>query len=220
MYAKSGAPRFLYLDSFVGYIRNLQGFEGFALLAYDDPQLLEEMVETLTRIKERWLDRLEGHTTIDMVHYWEDICFNTGPMIHPDVFRQIVAPRIRRVNDRLREQFDCRYFSVDSDGNCLALLPVWIEAGINIVMPCEVDAGMDILALQREFGDRCGFHGAIQKKALTAGDDAIRVELERVLPAVEHGGYIPHLDHGCPSNVPWKAYQSYLQMKRDILGCV
>ncbi len=219
-YAASGAPRFLYLDSFMGYIRNLMGFENFAMLAYDDPELLEDMVETLTRIKEAWLDRLSGKTKLDMVHYWEDICYNAGPMINPDVFRDIVVPRIKRVNDRLRQEFDCTYICVDCDGNFEALMEGWIASGVNILMPCEVDAGMDILRLQDTYQDRCGFHGGIQKKALSQGSDAIRAELERVLPAVERGGYIPHLDHGCPANVPLTAYKEYLQLKREVLGCV
>ncbi len=44
----------------------------------------------------------------------------------------------------------------------LALMDGWLDAGVNILMPCEVDAGMDILMLQERYGDRCGFHGGIQ----------------------------------------------------------
>ncbi|HEY3376121.1 MAG TPA: uroporphyrinogen decarboxylase family protein [Armatimonadota bacterium] len=218
-FADSGNPVCLYLDSYVGYLRNLMGFENFAMLAYDDPELFEEMVETLTQLKEAMLDRLAGKIAIDMVHHWEDICFNTGPIIAPALFREIVVPRMKRVNDRLREEFGCRYFSLDCDGNFLALIEGWLDAGINILMPCEVDAGMDIQQLQARYGERCGFHGGIQKKALLEGPDAIREELTRVLPAVTRGGYLPHLDHACPANVPLANYAYYLRMKREMLGC-
>ena len=77
------------------------------MLSYDDPEMLEDMVEAMTRIKEAFLDRLSGKIQLDMVHHWEDICFNTGPMINPEVFRAIVAPRMKRVNDRLRKEFAC-----------------------------------------------------------------------------------------------------------------
>lgn len=218
-FARRGYPRFLYLDSFMGYLRNLMGFEAFAMLPYDDPALLEEMVEALTRIKEAFLDRLPGRIQLDMVHFWEDICYNAGPIINPAIFRRIVVPRIHRVVTRLRQEFGCRYFSVDTDGNFLQLIEGWIEAGINILMPCEVDAGMDVLLLQERYGDRCGFHGGIQKKALIAGPSAINAELERIRPAARRGGYIPHLDHGCPANVSLENYRYYLQMKRKILNC-
>ncbi|NQU40241.1 MAG: hypothetical protein HQ523_09845 [Lentisphaerae bacterium] len=214
-----GAPRFLYLDGFMGYLRNLMGFEAFAMLPYDDLDLFEEMVETLTRIKEAHLDTLQGHVQIEMAHFWEDICYNAGPIVNPTAFRNIVVPRMKRISDRLRAEFGCRYVSVDCDGNFLALLDGWIEAGVNSITPCEVDAGMDILMLQERYGDRCTFQGGIQKKTLISGPDAIDAELQRVLPAVRRGGYLPHLDHACPANVPLDNYRYYVRRKRELLGC-
>lgn len=218
-FAVSGKPVCLYLDSYMGYLRNLMGFEAFSMLPYDDPALFEEMVEVLTQLKERLLDRLAGRIRLDMVHYWEDICYNSGPIVSPAAFQSVVVPRMKRVNDRLREEFGCRFISLDCDGNFLALLDGWIEAGVNILMPCEVDSGMDVPMLQERYGDRCGFHGGIQKKALIEGPEAIERELQRVLPAVKRGGYIPHLDHGCPASVTLANYQYYLRLKREILGC-
>jgi len=218
-FAQSGKPVCLYLDSYVGYLRNLMGFEAFSMLPYDDPDLLEEMVETLAQIKERIIDRIAGNIQVDMVHYWEDICYNAGPIISPPAFEEIVVPRMKRVNDRLRKELGVKFISLDSDGNILSLIDGWIESGVNVLMPCEVDSGMDILMLQERFGERCGFHGGIQKKALIAGPEAIEKELQRVLPAVRRGGYIPHLDHCCPANVPLANYEFYIQRKRDILGC-
>jgi len=218
-FEESGKPVCLYLDGYMGYLRNLMGFEAFSMLPYDDPDLLEEMVERLTQIKERIIDRVAGKIQVDMVHHWEDICYNAGPIISPTAFEQIVVPRMKRVNDRLRKELGAKFISLDSDGNFLSLIDGWIEAGVNVMMPCEVDSGMDILMLQERYGDRCGFHGGIQKKALIAGPEAIEKELQRVLPAVRRGGYIPHLDHGCPANVTLANYQFYIQSKRDILGC-
>jgi hypothetical protein len=215
----SGKPACLYLDSYIGYLRNLMGFEEFSMLPYDDPKLFEEMVETLTVIKERQIDQLAGKIQVDMVHYWEDICYNAGPIVQPQAFHDIVVPRMKRVDKRLRAELGVKFVSLDCDGNFLALMDGWLEAGVNIMMPCEVDAGMDILMLQEKYGDRCGFHGGIQKKALIEGKEAIDRELRRVLPAVQRGGYIPHLDHACPANVPLENYLYYIKMKHEILGC-
>jgi len=218
-FEQSGKPVCLFLDSYIGYLRNLMGFEAFSMLPYDDPELFAEMVETLAQIKERIIDHIAGHIQVDMVHYWEDICYNAGPTISPAAFEEIVVPRMKRVNDRLRNELGVKFISLDSDGNFLSLLDGWIASGVNILMPCEVDSGMDINLLQERYGDRCGFHGGIQKKALIEGPEAIEKELQRVLPAVRRGGYIPHLDHLCPANVSLANYQFYLQGKRAILGC-
>jgi hypothetical protein len=42
---------------------------------------------------------------------------------------------------------------------------------------------------------------------------------QSVPPAVRRGGYIPHLDHACPANVPLENYRHYIMMKREIIGC-
>ena len=218
-FKQSGRPVCLHMDSYVGYLRNLMGFEAFAMLPYDDPELLEEMVDALTQIKERVIDRLAGNIEVDLAMHWDDICYKAGPSMSPAAFEEIVVPRMKRVNDRLRNELGAKLISVDSDGDFLALADLWIEAGVNVLMPCEVDSGMDINALQERFGGRCGFFGGIQKKALLGGPKAIEKELERVLPAVRRGGYLPHLDHLCPGNVTLANYQFYIQAKRDILGC-
>lgn len=214
-----GFPRFIFIDGFMGYLRNLMGFEAFAMLPYDDPGLFEDMVETLTRIKEALLDTLSGRVKFEMAFMWEDICYNAGPIVNPTVFEEIVVPRIKRVADRLRAEFVCPYVGVDCDGNFLALMEGWRKAGVNLLSPCEVDSGMDILMLQERYGDWCGFFGGIQKKALIEGPAAIDAELKRVLPAVRQGGYIPHLDHSCPANVPMENYRYYVKRKHEILGC-
>lgn len=214
-----GVPRLLYMDSFMGYLRNLMGFEAFAMLVYDDPGLFEEMVEALTRIKEAFLDTIPRSVRIELAFFWEDICYNAGPIVNPDAFGDVVVPRMQRITDRLRDQLGCPHVGVDCDGNFLALLDGWIEAGVNVLSPCEVDAGMDVLMLQERFGDRCGFFGGIQKKALIEGPAAIDAELRRVLPAVRRGSYLPHLDHSCPANVPLENYRHYVRQKRELLGC-
>ena len=41
---------------------------------------------------------------------------------------------------------------LDSDGNVEELIPCWLEVGINFIYPMEVAAGMDVVALRRQFG--------------------------------------------------------------------
>lgn len=48
----------------------------------------------------------------------------------------------------------------------------------------------------------------------------MREEVDRVIPLVEEGGYIPELDHGAPPDISWQnmcEYMNYL-MKRSGRG--
>jgi len=53
--------------------------------------------------------------------------------------------------------------------------------------------------------------GGIDKRAITRGDAALHAEVDRVMPLVEQGGYIPELDHSVPPNISWQAFQEYVR---------
>ena len=204
--------------SMVGNVRNLLGFEAFAMMAYDDYDLLEDMIEAQCRAAE-WQVRLfgENQVPLDGVHFWEDICFKNGPIMNPEHFRALAVPRYQRIAD-LARSYGYDMISVDSDGNINALLDEWLAGGVNLIWPLEVQAGMDINALQAKVGRRTAFIGNIHKHRLVGGEKEIAAELERVRPAVERGGYIPTLDHNCPSDVSFDNYLTYLRFRHEILG--
>jgi uroporphyrinogen decarboxylase len=95
---------------------------------------------------------------------------------------------------------------------------LWIEAGINGVYPMEVAAGMDVAQLRREYGQHLLMTGGIDKRALARGRDAIDDELAKRMPVAESGGYIPHLDHAIPHDVPYEAFVYYWKRKKEYLG--
>jgi uroporphyrinogen decarboxylase len=41
--------------------------------------------------------------------------------------------------------------------------------------------------------------------------------LERILPLIENGGYIPTVDHRVPPDVSFENYLYYLEKKQEIL---
>ena len=105
---------------------------------------------------------------------------------------------------------------VDSDGDVSELIPLWLEAGIDTVWPFEVAAGMDVLALRRKYGRDLNMLGGIDKRAVAVGGDVMRAEVDRVMPVVESGGYIPELDHSAPPDISWHnmcEYMEYLCMR-------
>ena len=211
-------PVWLGGGSLMGVVRSWLGFEAFAMLAYDDLDWLEDMFETVCREAERQIRHFGAHgVAVDGVHFWEDICFKTGPIINPAHFRALVVPRYRRVVD-LAARYGCDRVSVDSDGNIEALLDGWLEGGVTLFWPLEVQAGMDINALQAKYDRRAVWMGGIYKYKLTGGEQAIAKELERIRPAVERGGYLPTLDHCCPPDVSFENYLTYLRLRHEILG--
>ncbi len=203
--------------SLFGVLRNWMGFENVCVAIMEQTDWIEEMMEHITQLIITVLGQVAAAVRIDYVTFWEDMAFNAGPMISPKLFRELMTPRYKRITDRLKRT-GCEVFMVDSDGDITQLVEPWLEGGVNAMYPLEVAAGTDPFQLRRDFGEEVILLGGIDKRELAKGKPAIRAEVDRLLPLVEQGGFIPHVDHFVPPDVSYEDYLYYLQYKREALG--
>jgi uroporphyrinogen decarboxylase len=145
------------------------------------------------------------------------MCFNAGPLIGLRHFHEWMTPRYKRVTDFLRRECGCEFHMLDCDGNINALVPLWLEGGINVMFPLEAPH-TDAYAISDEFGPRVPLRGYFDKRAQIAGPEAIDAELERLRPLLERGGFIPHTDHLVSPDVSWGNYQYYRRRKCEFIG--
>lgn len=205
--------------SFYGWIRDWMGVEAVSYLVYDDPVLLEEMVETLTECKIAVLERMLARgAKYDACSLWEDMCFNNGPLLAPEHFKRILVPRIKRYTDILRRH-GCDIIWVDCDGKIDDLLPLWLDAGVNCMFPIEVGTwGADPVKYRQQYGKDLLMMGGVDKHILARSRPEIAAEVKRLAPLVEEGGFIPMPDHRVPPDVPLDNYLYYLETIRQIWG--
>jgi len=206
-------PVEVYVGSLYGVLRNWMGLTGISYALYDDEAWVREMMEYLTELTlsvlHRVLDPLD--VPIDHAQWWEDMAYNKGPLISPAHVRRLMLPCYRRVNDYLHQR-GIDVINVDSDGNLNELIPLWLEVGINCIMPIEVAAGNDVAALRAKYGRDLLMIGGIDKRALAKGKEAIREELAQRLPVVAQGGYIPEVDHSVPHDISFENYMYYHEL--------
>jgi hypothetical protein len=85
----------------------------------------------------------------------------------------------------------------------------------------EVAAGNDINELRDTFGRKMAFCGGIDKRAMAKGGKILEAELERNLPVIQDGGFIPqcdYLDNGIPPDVSWPNYVHYTKLLAEATG--
>ncbi len=212
-------PRSVWLGSFYGWIRDWMGMENVSYLVYDDPALLEEIVITLTDVKVAVLKKLyEQGAQFDLACLWEDMCFNSGPLLAPEHFKKYIVPQMKRVTEILYAH-GCDVVFVDCDGKIDELLPHWLDAGVNCMFPIEVGTwGADPIQLRRQYGKQLLMMGGFDKHILMHGPAAIAKEVRRLQPLVEEGGYIPMPDHRVPPDVTLENYLVYLHHARAVWG--
>jgi hypothetical protein len=203
--------------SFYGFLRDWVGVENISLMLYDDPELIREMTDYLADFYIRVLSRAVQDLSIDFAMFWEDMCYKTGPLISPAMFRRFFLPAYKKVTNFL-EQNGVKLSWVDCDGNIEELIPLWIEGGVRGFYPLEVAAGMDAGKLREQYGQDIVMWGNVDKRALTRGPAAIDGEIERLRAVSKSGGFIPLVDHGVPDDVPLEHYIYYLERRKHILG--
>ena len=230
---RNGWPVIASWMGFYWFPRDLMGDEGLCVAYYEWPELLHDFLrtyaDTLYAVSERLLEKVE----VDAMHMGEDMCYRNGMMISPATYRAFILPHYQRLI-RLYRDHGTRVFSVDTDGDVGELLPLLVEAGVNVCMPMEVRAGSDIAACRRQYGDRMAFSRGLNKLALadrpvslvpgTEGREmspreAIDLELGyRLRPMIERGGYIAGLDHRVVPETSLDTFTYYVRRVREMLG--
>ena len=205
--------------SMIGKIRDMLTFEGLAYAMYDYPEMVEDMVETCCLLVEQSLDQILPHMDFDYASGWEDICFKNGPIVGVDFFNNVVVPRYKRINTKLKAHgIDIWY--TDCDGDVRPIMDGFIEGGINCLFPFEVMGCAHPSELLDKYGEQLRIMGGFDKLQMVAGKPQIKAYMESLVPLVERGGYIPFCDHRCPPDVTYENYCYYLDLKEAMFGMV
>jgi uroporphyrinogen decarboxylase len=75
---------------------------------------------------------------------------------------------------------------------------------------------MDAPGLRRRFGRDLRLGGNIAKEAVIAGPAAIDRELERLLPLIHAGGFLPALDDMASPDMPFAHYRYLIERLQGI----
>lgn len=189
-------PVALHVGSYIGVMRNLLGVEHFSYLLADDYDLYVEIADTLCDLCYQVTKRiLSFNVALDFAHFWEDICFKNGPLVIPSVFEKVIAPHYKKTTDLLHKH-GVKIVSVDCDGKIDALVPIWLESGVNTMFPIEVGTWNASIAPWREkYGKELRGVGGMDKRVFAQNKTEIDKEIERLKALVDLGGYIPCPDH-------------------------
>jgi hypothetical protein len=211
------APVILALNrggSLYGCLRDLLGMEPLSVLFYDDPEWIADMMDTALDLFLHCADALFAEYVPDAVCLWEDMAYKNGPLLGPAQVRELMLPRYKIMVRKLRDK-GVPFILLDSDGRIDDLLPIWLEAGIDGVVPMEAQCGMDVALFRRRY-PRMLMMGGIDKKALATGPAAIDREMDKVSAAIASGGYVPFFDHGLPHDVSWDQFTYFVRRLKDV----
>lgn len=187
----------------------LIGMENHLFSFYDMPEVLHDMAKFLVELYTTKLDKVLQVISADTVYIMEDLSGKNGPMLSPEHFDEFVGNYYRQLVPMLRKR-GVKHILVDTDGDFKTLIPNFIDAGIEGFLPMDVNAGMDIVEVRKEFPN-LKFIGAFNKLEITKGKEAIDREFERLMPVIRQGGFIPGSDHQVAPSTSMSDYQYYVK---------
>ncbi len=214
--AEAAAKGMVICQNIIGgymYLRSLIGPEALLYMFYDDPALIHACMQTWFELADRVSAEHQKFVTFDEVFFGEDICYNHGPLISPDMIREFLFPYYGQLLDNIRGRQSDKsrhlFFQLDTDGRSTAVIDLYREIGMDYMSPFEAASGCDVVAVRKKYPDLL-IRGGFDKRILAQGRDAIDREIDRIMPFMKrHGGYIPTCDHGVPEEVSFEDYMHY-----------
>ena len=198
-------------------MREWCGFEGLCLKTIEEPEFVAEMARFWADFVSATMQPILDRVRLDCVGISEDMAYKEHSMISPAMARRFLQPAYEQWAAAIHNS-GCDLIDMDSDGRIDELIPVWLDAGINVCDPIEVAAGNDLNDFRRRFGRRMAYRGGVDKRCIAKGGDAIRAEIARIRPVIDDGGYIPACDHGVPHDISWPNFIDYARLLAQATG--
>jgi uroporphyrinogen decarboxylase len=148
---------------------------------------------------------------VDMLWLADDIGGEHTMLMSPEVFREMVKPKIGYMIGTLKSKSPAVKVAFHSDGYIEPVIDDLIEVGVDLLNPIQPES-MDPARLKKRYGNRIGLWGTVSTQQTlpfgTAND--VRCEVrERIRTCAPGGGLLLAPTHNIQLDVPLANIQSF-----------
>lgn len=152
-----------FVTGFAGHIFEtswqLTGFEKMFEDMLVNPALVEAVLEHITE-DNCFRARRFAQAGVDMLGTGDDVGMEERLMMHPEMWRKYLKPRLAREIAAAREVRPDIPVWYHSDGDISRIIDDLIEVGVTVLNPVQPEC-LDVHELKRRYGDRLAFWGTI-----------------------------------------------------------
>ncbi len=203
-----------FVTGFAGHIFEtswqLMGMERFLEGMLTEPALVEALLERITELNCFRARRL-AEAGVDMLQVGDDVGMQTGLMMHPNVWRKFLKPRLKRVIDAAKAVRPDLPVWYHSDGNIMAIVDDLIEIGVTVLNPVQPEC-MDVVEVERRWGDKLAFWGTIGTQSVMpfGTPEDVRREVKRMIDLFAPGLVLAPT-HKLEPDVPWENIVAFFE---------
>ncbi|HBT18063.1 MAG TPA: nucleoside 2-deoxyribosyltransferase [Firmicutes bacterium] len=166
------------------------GFVHFCQCLYEDPELIAELFrqlgEAVLLLNERTIE-LVGDK-IGAIWYTDDLAYNTGPLVNPEVYRKYLFPWVKKIS-AMAESLNVP-FLYHTDGKLWEIFPDFLALGVKAIHPLEPKS-MEAEEVKEQWGKHFCLIGNIDLDLLSRGcpEEVATLVRNRIEKLGYDGGY-------------------------------
>jgi len=150
---------------------------------------------------------------VDSILFCDDLGSNTGMLISPDLYRKFFYPWHKKLAE-LCHDYDA-YLNMHSHGDINEIMPLLVEAGVDILNPVGPSDNMDLGELKEKHGDKITFMGGVSKFIGKMDRTELEMHLKKVVETGHPGGgFILMAEGDIPDNMSREDFKFYLEINK------
>jgi uroporphyrinogen decarboxylase len=192
--------------SFMEYGCWLRGTEQFMMDLIADKAFANRLLDKIQEIQIQFYDAMLGKVGqhVDIVETSEDFGTQTGLLISPGLFREMIKPRRKIINDFIKSKCPGVKIMHHSCGAIEKIINDLIEIGIDILNPIQPLPNMNPKEIKEKYGDRITLCGGvdmqnIELKNLSQVETEVKLRIKQMAAG---GGYLFCTSNHVQSDLP------------------
>ena len=195
----------------------MAGTDTVLIALIEDPDWVKDMFATYLRQCTELFGMIwDAGYHFDAITWPDDMGYKGTTFFSPAMYRELLKPYHTKAVEWAHSRGIVA--RLHSCGDIMSLMPDVVETGIDALNPIEVKAGMDVLKLKRDYGERLTLNGGINA-VLWDKKDEIIAEIERLLPILkQNGGYVFSSDHSIPNSVSLENFRAIVETVKRVVS--
>ena len=183
----------------------LMGMVPFSLALYDEPDLVDAIIEKLSDIIYKGAEEVMQIPNIGGLFIGDDMGFYSGTLVNPQVLKEKFLPHLKGITELAHQAG--KLVLLHSCGNLASIMDDICDTGIDAKHSFE-DKIMPVEDVYQRWGDRVAIMGGLDVNLLSAGTEAnIRKRTRGILDVCgPDGGYVLGTGNSVASYIPVRNY--------------
>jgi len=183
----------------------IMGTVPFSLALYDEPDLVDAVIEKLSQIIYKGAEELMDIPDIGGLFIGDDMGFFSGTLVKPAILREKFLPHLKKMVDLAHSAG--KLVLLHACGNLVAIMDDICDTGIDAKHSFE-DKIQPVEKAYERWGDRIGIIGGVDVNLLSDGtEEQIRLRTREILDACgPGGGYVLGTGNSVASYIPIRNY--------------